>query len=287
MQKSKIPYLFHIGTQKAGSTYLYNLLSSHPDLALPKITEVHYFSSNLERGLDWYLGLFEGKGVRIDASPKYFMFGKTVAPRIKDYSQKYLGNKEPLFLLILRNPIDYLNSHFRMQLAQGFFEKRPDKYPKLTDNLIKFIKMYPEYLERAFYSKILENYWFKYFSAKQFKIIIFEDFVRNTQKVISEILDFWGLPQRELISPVVSKNKMPRYKFLLKIQSKIIRNKKLKEFLKKNKAFNYVYDRFLTQESNQKLSPEERRELKDIFARDVKMLEEFLGKRIDFWEDFR
>ncbi len=281
------PYLFHIGTQKAGSTYLYNLLSSHPDLALPKITEVHYFSFNLSKGLDWYLNLFSGEGIRVDTSPKYFMLGKTVAPRIKDYAQKYLGDKKPLFLLILRNPIDYLNSHFRMQLAQGFFEKHPDKYPKLTDNLIEFIKMYPEYLERAFYWKILENYWLKNFSAKQFKIIIFEDFIKNTPRVISEILDFWGLPQRKLVSPVVSKNKMLKYKFLLKIQSKIVKNKKLKEFLKKNQIFNYVYDKFLTRESSQKLLPEERRELKNIFARDVKMLEEFLGKRVDFWEDFR
>jgi len=52
-------------------------------LSLPKITEVHYFSSNLSKGVDWYLNLFGGEGARVDTSPKYFMFGKTVAPRIR------------------------------------------------------------------------------------------------------------------------------------------------------------------------------------------------------------
>jgi len=191
-----------------------------------------------------------------------------------------------LFLLILRNPIDYLNSHFRMQLAQGFFEKHPDKYPKLTDNLIEFIKMYPECLERAFYWRILESCWLRNFNTKQFKVVIFEDFVKNTSKVTSEILDFWGLPQRKLSSTIVSKNKMLKYNYLLKIQNKIIKNKNLKKFLKQNKAFNYIYDKFLTCKSSQKLSAEERRELKNIFVRDVKILEEFLGKKIYFWEDF-
>ncbi len=279
--KSNYPHLFHIGTQRAGSTFLYNLLSSHPDVSLHRLSEVNFFSAEFSRGLNWYLSGFKGNKARIDTSPKYFMLGQTVAPRIKEYGQKYLGSQKPLFLLILRNPIDYLNLHFRMQLTQGLLGQSGK-----IDDLIEFIKAHPGYLKRAFYWEILSNYWFKYFEPEQFKIVIFEDFIKNTDKILAEILDFWRLPRKKLVSVQVSKNKIPKYRVLVKARSKIIKNEKLKRFLKQSKIFNYVYDKFLTHPSAPKLLPSQRKELKNIFASDVEALKEFLGKKIEAWEDF-
>ncbi|HLE78026.1 MAG TPA: sulfotransferase, partial [bacterium] len=75
-----MPTRFHIGLQRAASTYLYDLLASHPDVALPR-KGLGFFSNKFDRGLPWYLAQFMGDGVRIDSSPNYFFRGRTVAPR--------------------------------------------------------------------------------------------------------------------------------------------------------------------------------------------------------------
>ncbi len=277
------PRLFHIGTQRAASTFLYNLLLGHPAASLHQRSEVNFFSVEFNRGLNWYLAGFLGKQNRIDTSPKYFMLGQTVAPRIKAYAQKHLGADQPLFLIILRNPIDYLYSHWQMQLKQGFL--KVDSQPK---SLLAFVRERPGYLRRAFYWQILKGHWLKYFSAAQFKIIIFEDFIKDYSRAVKEILAFWHLPPAQLASRQISQNKIPKYRFLVKIRSKIIKNQKLKNYLKQSRAANFVYSRFLTQSpSQQKLPAGEREELKNIFLTDVRHLEEFLGKKITAWRDFQ
>lgn len=277
------PSRFHIGTQKAGSTYLYNLLSSHPNISLHNLTEVNFFDKNYEKEVNWYLNGFQGEKIRIDTSPKYFMNGQIAAPRLKEYEKKYLETPA-LFLLILRNPIDYVNSHFEMQKRLGFFENNP-KYKNAPTNLLEFIKTYPEYLERAFYYKILKNHWLSYFSIDQFKIVIFEDFIKNQEKNISEILKFWQLPLVNLESSNVSKNQMPKYLFLSKLQNIIIKHQGLKKILKSSKLANSIYDKFLTEPSKNKLTLKERSELKNIFEHDVKSLKELTGI-IPEWQDF-
>lgn len=42
----KLPEFIIIGTQKGGTTSLFNYLSQHPELSLSKAKEVHYFDNN-------------------------------------------------------------------------------------------------------------------------------------------------------------------------------------------------------------------------------------------------
>lgn len=277
--------LFHIGTQKAASTFLYNLLREHPEACLHQETEVNFFTTHFEKGEEWYHNGFKGGGKRIDTSPKYFMLGQTAALRIYDYCQKY--GVVPRFLLILRNPIDYLFSHFQMHRRHRFFEKNPNQYPEVTDNLLKHLEMYPAYLDRAFYARLLREQWFKHFDLKQFKVITFEKFVRHNQPAMVEILRFWGLSPRELKTGIASKNKMLRFRFLLKWQARVMQNRQLKEKLKHSQTFNFIYDKFLTMRSNKQLSPEERGFIKNIYAQDVNELKQLTGLSFEEWIEFR
>lgn len=284
MSKNNTINIFHIGTQKAGSTFLYNLLAKHPDITLSKFTEINFFSNNYELGQDWYLDSFQGEKNRIDTSPKYFMTGETVAPRIKKYSET--NGSKPLFLLILRNPIDYLYSHFQMHLTQGFFKKNPDKFPEVEKNIVKFIKKYPDYINRAMYSNLLKNYWLPYFNIEQFKIVSFEDLIKNQEEVMNEILSFWNIPNMSLTANRTSKNKMLRFKFLFKAQTFATKNKKIKDFLKSNKFFNLLYNNILTSKSIRKIEEEDRQFLKNIFKDDVHNLKQLLNKDFKYWKDF-
>ncbi len=277
----KYPRLFHIGTQKAGSTYLYNLLQQHPEVCLSKLTEINFFSNDFNKGFNYYRDLFIGEGVSIDMTPKYFMLGKMVAPRIREYSDKYLDG-EPRFLLILRNPIDYLNSHYEMQKIQA---------PKLGDDdknkysLVEYIKRNPGYLNRAKYFEIL-SIWLQYFKMENFKIICFEDFVANKEKIFKEILQFWTLKDVALDDRNISKNRLLRYAWLHRARTVINKSKGLKNILKNSRIFSFVFDRFLTKRSGSGLSGEDRLVIGGMLKDDIVNLKKITNNNFSLWGDF-
>lgn len=273
----------HIGTQKAGSTYLYNLLSSHPEVGLSPLSEVNFFSDHFDRGLTWYQSVFPKEGILIDCSPTYFKYGKQSADRI--HETYGLSARELSFLLILRNPIDYVHSHFLMQRQQGYFAKRPDLYPVPPDTLLVCARMYPEYLKRGRYAELLSE-WLEHFSREQFLIVPFEQFVTNEQDVLSKILTFLQLPDRTLFAPAISQNRALRHRSLSQGRDFLIRHPKLKELLKKNPLFQYVIRRFLTQDTTEVLTTEARAELRALFAHDVARLSKEYGVDISSWKDF-
>lgn len=285
MSQNIYPHLFHIGTQKAASTLLYNQLKNHSNVCLSTETEVNFFTGRFERGMDWYLSTFTNAGIRIDTSPKYFMMGKEVAPRIKEYAENYLDTP-PKFLLILRNPIDYLFSHYNMQVMQDFFIKHPAKYPTPTESLIDLIMKYPDYLERAKYFKLLNNYWLNFFDISQFKIVFFEDLIRDKDSALRDVLNFFDVPWQDLEVASVSKNQMLKFKFLYKLQSKLIRHVELKNRLKNNRLFNLVYDNLLVDKRKKKLASEERKIIANLLKDDVKKLKQLLNTEAVLWTDF-
>src|SRR5689334_5283974 len=88
-QLGPLPDFIIIGSQKCGTTFLYDELAKHPCVA-PAITkEIHFFDFNYERGVDWYRACFaqmrrqQDSQARMtgEASP-YYIFHPLVARRI-------------------------------------------------------------------------------------------------------------------------------------------------------------------------------------------------------------
>lgn len=53
-----LPTFLGIGPPKAASTWLYQLLASHPDVAMSREKEPCFFSRHHSRGLGWYEAFF-------------------------------------------------------------------------------------------------------------------------------------------------------------------------------------------------------------------------------------
>ena len=283
MTSGEVPTNIAIGTQKAASTYLYNLLKSHPDVTLSEKTEVDFYSAHYDKGLEWYLNTYSSKTNRIDISPKYFMQGSLVAPRIKET----LRETRPKLLLILRNPIEYVNSHFRMQIQQHFFEKS-DQYPNFTNDLADFIEQYPEYSGRGKYHQVLTDQWLNIFELSDFKVVIFEELIdeKHQTRVLNEILTFWNLDEHELSAPGASKNRALRHPFLHRAKDFVMKHDALKEYLKNQVWFNKLYQNVLTSNSRDALSDRDRKRLAPVFADDVMKLRSLLKQDIPQWRDW-
>jgi hypothetical protein len=261
---------------------LYNLLQQHPDVGLSELTEINFFSDDFDKGFDYYSNLFKRNDESIDMTPKYFMLGHTVAPRIKKYVDEYL-KQDPEFLLILRNPIDYLNSHYAMQQMQA---------PKLGGDdknkysLLEYIKRNPGYMKRAKYLELL-SIWLEYFEINNFKVICFEEFIIDKEKVTKEILEFWELKDIVLEDKKVSQNKLLKYAWLHKIRGVVNKSEGCKKYLKNSKLFNFVFDKFLTKKSGSVLSVDDRLEIGGLLRDDTQNLKDLLGEGFGRWGEFK
>ncbi|KAK2154429.1 hypothetical protein LSH36_269g09031 [Paralvinella palmiformis] len=133
-----LPYFYQLGVGKCGTTTLYTQLVKHPDIVSPKYKELFFWSSVIRRNqFDDYVDTFADvtnviresgdlygfhRKITLDATPAYFTnFGyiTSIPGNMKDgepiYTLPhtlYAINLLTKFIVILRNPVDRLYSHY-------------------------------------------------------------------------------------------------------------------------------------------------------------------------------
>lgn len=193
------PNFLCIGAQKSGTTLLYELLREHPEIYIPEQKELHFFDidDNYKKGISWYLQFFKSsinqKAIG-SITPSYIYFDY-VPERI----QAELGNNIK-FIVILRNPIDRAYSHYWMSFKRGYETLSFEKAIMMEHARIRkgyFEKNNFSYISRGFYSEQLERYY-RFFPKENFKILIFERFIKQIDQYIYEILDFLGVEKIQI-----------------------------------------------------------------------------------------
>jgi hypothetical protein len=200
-----------IGAQKAGTTYLYHLLTQHPSVESATAKEVHYFDVHFGKGLDWYRSHFprpEWRGgqktMTGEASP-YYLFHPHAARRAAD------AVPHARLIVLLRNPVDRAYSDYQHRYREG---REPLKsFPEAIEaedhrlrgerermlahedyaspNYRKF-----SYLSRGVYVDQLKE-WREYFDEDQFLVLKSEDFLGHPENTLASVHEFLGLPPRE------------------------------------------------------------------------------------------
>lgn len=103
------PHFLGIGAQKAGTTTLFKLLASHAEISVPRKKEVHYFTLNYCRGIDWYSGCFDWSDsvgrLRGEVTP-YYLYHPFALERIR---RDLPGVK---LLVLLRDPVERCLSQY-------------------------------------------------------------------------------------------------------------------------------------------------------------------------------
>lgn len=200
------PNVLCIGFAKCGTTTLYDILKQHPNIYLSGIKEpIYYGNRKIEpKGFKWYLNRYYPKKVKqkiiMEINP---IIGKYVpAKRIKkDYGENIK------IIIMIRNPIKRLYSNFKMNLMKGdcFANKKDnigdishlfDKWvaDNFIDDDLKIISnnVIPKFCKSGdYYNKILD--YCSIFGMSNVKIIVFEEFIKNTKGVCEELYDFIGV----------------------------------------------------------------------------------------------
>ena len=286
------PNFFIVGGSKCGTTNISYYLDSHPEVFVSKLNEPYYFckwdlSNNFKRESMIrdevkYLELFKDvktEKVIGEATPSY-LHSPNSAYKIKE---RFPDSK---IIISIRNPIEraysgYFSNEF-MRKDNLSFKEMIDSHKKLIDENEFYIY---NILEPGFFSKHIKRFQDN-FTSDKIKVIVFEDYIKNTEKSIESILEFLELdtdfefteqPKRGYRIP---KNKISK----LTLENKTIR--KLSTFFIPTVTRQQIGERFMLKETEKPvMNLEERNYLKEIYEDDVKELEILLDKDLP-WLDF-
>ena len=129
----------------------------------------------------------------------WYLFSKDAAKNIYEF------NNEAKIIIMLRNPVDMLYSLHSHYMYHGNIETIKDfkKALDAEEDRKKGINM-PKNSTRpygVFYSDIIDyapqiERYFKTFGRENVKVIIFEEFIRDTSKIYYEVLEFLSIEEK-------------------------------------------------------------------------------------------
>lgn len=194
---------FIAGAPKSGTTSLFHYLQQHPQIFMPVVKEPNFFAADLPNyravsQLKTYHQLFSAASAEQTCwgeGSVWYLYSRAATQNIKEY------NPDALFLVMLRNPVDMLYSLHQnllfsfhedesdfitawgLQPVRSQGQRIPARCAEPAVLLYSQVARYGEQLERLYGS----------FPREQVKVVLFDDFVRDTRQVYTEVLSFLGV----------------------------------------------------------------------------------------------
>lgn len=178
------PTYVGIGAQKCASTWLHRILAEHPEVAVPEVKEVDFFSYRYDHGYQWYERCFgSGKPARArgEISPSYFS-----EPAVPERVARYVPQAR--ILLSLRDPVERALSNHRHEVRVGHLAGPDFSFETGLHNN-------PMYVEQGCYATHLRN-WLRYFSRADILVVLMEDIEAAPEAVCAKVYRFLGVDDR-------------------------------------------------------------------------------------------
>ncbi|MEO8584272.1 MAG: sulfotransferase [Flavitalea sp.] len=209
------PNLFVVGAPKSGTTAMNHYLKKHPDVFMA-VKELHFFGEDLKMkgriSKAEYMREFEAaneKKIKGEASV-WYLYSSTAAAEIKSFAP------DAKIIIMLRNPVEVIYSLHSQHLYDGNEDvSNFQKALKLDvlrrkglnqPNAIDFYEL-PPYIDSVSFSEQVKRY-FDVFGRANVKIIVYDDFVADTKKVVAETFSFLGVdPEINIQTNVINANK--------------------------------------------------------------------------------
>jgi hypothetical protein len=206
------PDFLCVGAHKAGTTWLYQQLDSHPDFWMPPVKELHYFDqlSRVQRAarsrcrderdlrfleglkslsakptidLENYGRLFEPKGSLLsgDISPNYSTLSNEVIGQVL----RFFPHLKVIFLA--RDPVERVWSHLSMEVHYRQIEPFDvTNIDAINRNLFR-----RGMLLRSYPSAVVAR-WKRHVHPEQFRVYFFDDLQSDPAELRRSVLRFLG-----------------------------------------------------------------------------------------------
>ncbi|MFN8188925.1 MAG: sulfotransferase [Nocardioidaceae bacterium] len=182
---SRLPNFIYIGPDKAGSSWLHEILIRHPEVYLTPAKDLYYFDRYYDRGTEWYAEQFK------DATPAHRIVGEVC--------QDYLFDKQapgriaqtlpeaPRMMVSLRDPVERAWSSWLYARKHGIMS--PDFGQALREE--------PSLLEHGRYASGLDRFS-EHFARDLFHVAVFDDLAADPQAFLDDVTDFLGIARQPL-----------------------------------------------------------------------------------------
>jgi len=287
------PNFYIVGASKCGTTSLYQYLKKIPGIYMSAEKEPNYFSVTTVpensyalpiRNEKKYLSLF--KNVKDEK-----IIGEATTTYLEDPKAAELIHQispNAKILISLRDPIERLFSNYLMHEGIGrtkksFHEVIENELKNEFDNYKYELK-----LKRSLYSESVKRY-IDTFGKDKVKIIIFEEFVKDTTSTIEEILKFLGLICKIKNSEFKTyhPDSIARGKISANIQRNMLIRKLAKSGIIPISARRFLRNKVLLKKrSMPKIDDIDRKKLMKFFYDDVQKLKKILNRELP-WNDFK
>lgn len=198
-----LPTFLIIGTQKGGTSSLFEYLLEHPAILGSQIKEVQYFTRRYWVGPRGYRAFFPRirKSTRqVGESTPYYLF----SPEAPERASQLLP--ELKIIALLRDPVERAYSHYQHNRRRGHetrsFEEcvkadiqnardagGPGRLPGENDYSFR----HRSYVRRGLYADQVAR-WLEFYPADHIRLFRAEDFFANPAEITAQTIEFLGLP---------------------------------------------------------------------------------------------
>ena len=279
-----LPNFLGIGVPRAGTTWLHDLLVSHPHVRMPTVRkELNYFDLNYHRGIDWYERCFErgsaGEPRAVGEITPVYVYSAECLERVRD-----LGTVER-FILCVREPVDLLWSGYKQNAAIDNFR----------GDLREFIQARPDVVANGFYARAIRP-WLAEFGVERFLFLRFEEMFGDVDQTKRTVGKFLGVDP-ELFPAAAGRRQVnrsytprfPRAYSLAKRTVTVLHRADLSWVvaLGKRVGLRRVVGREASEsdDDNSMLSAEGRRRLRDLYRDDLVEFGRLTGQDLSSWID--
>ena len=210
---------FCIGAQKAGTTWLHEVLRQHPSLCLPIEKEVHFWDWHRRKGLSWYCRQFPNAKTKTNSEVKYgectpcymtlpesdIAEIKLLFPKVKliFLARDLIDRAWSALLMELRNAVRGVevgkfsinDKTDKRQLDQMDKESNPDNY---DDDYFLERLQHSTHRVRSDYAAGLRR-WLKYFDKDQLLIVDYNQISENPKLILQKICRHIGVESKTLL----------------------------------------------------------------------------------------
>lgn len=302
--KNKLPNFLIVGTQKAGTSSLYNYLKQHYEVFMPeKLKEPKFFvapfykKSNHNNPLwvdsmdytifEWqnYLKLFENvqkeKAIG-ESSATYLYYYKTAITSIR----KYLGDTK--IIISLRNPIDRAFSAY-LHLWRDNHENISFEEALKEENKRKRLNWVPlyHYTSLGFYYYQVKAYLNNF---DQVKVYLYDDLEKDSLGLVRDIYEFLGVDSSFAPDVNIKYNVsgIPKNKFIHKffIEPNILKSvvKPIIKTLVPQEERRKIIEKIKMKNLQKpQMKPETREYLKNLYRENILKIQDLIKKDLSKW----
>jgi len=299
-QNFKVDF-FCVGVAKAGTTTLHELLSLQKNVSLPKRKETNYFSFGIS-GKPAFTGPLDNSSVNeptVTSLKEYIndfelepgsLIGEVCPSYSLDGAAANISKHNPdaKIIILLREPVSRCFSNYQHLARDGrehsSFE---DALAAEDERLAEGWEWFWGLKRNSLYFKFVKEY-IDTFGPDNVMIMLFDDFVKNQEQHITEVMDFIGLDSADTVYVETSSNQSGvvagKWKHLHRILlSEGFLNTALRVIIppKLRKKLGLLFKQFSTVKGD--VSMETKSLLTSSFSADLDQLNTLIDGRVSKW----